>query len=228
MSSAHRAFKDSIYEQLARLGKCLSSPKRLELLDLLSQGPRTVESVASEAGVTLANASQHLRVLHGARVVETRRLGLHVEYRIANEQVGALLLAIRQLAESRVAEVRRIREDYFAARDSLESVTVDELLGRVARGEVTLVDVRPPNEHRAAHVAGAVSIPITELEDRIDELPRDGAIVAYCRGPYCVMALDAVEILRAAGFSAHRLELGIADFRSRGITLAGALGGRPA
>ncbi len=219
MSSANRRFKDAIYEQFARMGKGLAAPKRLELLDLLCQGPRTVEALANQAGLSVANASQHLRILRTARLVETQKKGLYVEYRLADEQVCRLFLSLRQLAESRITEIEQVTNAYLASRDSMEPVDADELLRRAQRGEVTVLDVRPEEEFRAGHLSGALSIPIGQLEERLEELPRRREVVAYCRGPYCVMALEAVETLRAAGFVAHRLEHGVADFRARGVAL---------
>ncbi len=219
MSSASRRFKDTIYEHFARIGKGLAAPKRLELLDLLCQGPRTVEVLAKQAGLSIANASQHLRVLRAARLVETTKKGLYVEYRLADDQVCELFLSLRQLAESRIAEVQQVTNQYLASRESMEPVEADELLRRAQSGEVTVLDVRPEEEFRAGHLAGALSIPVGQLEKRLKELPRGREVVAYCRGPYCVMALEAVETLRAAGFVAHRLEHGVADFRARGVAL---------
>jgi rhodanese-related sulfurtransferase len=216
---AHRSprdFKDGIYEQFARLGKALAAPKRLELLDLLCQGPRTVESLADHAGITIANASRHLLVLRAARLVESTKRGLYVEYRVADDDVCRFFLALRGLAESRLAEVERASREYFEGRDAMEPVEGEELLRRVKSGEVTVLDVRPVEEYRAGHIPGALSIPLGELKARLAELPRSRAVVAYCRGPYCVMAVEAVELLRRRGFRAHRLEAGVVDWRARG------------
>lgn len=219
MSPPHRRFKNAIYEQLGRIGKGLSSPKRLELLDLLSQGPRTVEALAEQIGISIANASQHLRVLRAARLVESEKKGLFVEYRLADERVGQLFILVRDLAESRLAEVDQVMTEYLGARDSMEAVPSEELLRRAERGEVTVLDVRPEQEFRAGHLEGAVSIPVDELPARLSELPEGRDVVAYCRGHYCVMAVEAVEILRAAGVPAHRIEHGVADFRAMGMPL---------
>lgn len=219
MPTAHRRFKDAIYEQFARVGKALSAPKRLELLDLLTQGPRTVEALASQTSVSVANASQHLRVLRAARLVATEKKGLYVEYRLADDGVADLFLNLRGLAESRLAEVDQVTRDFLGGRAPMEGVDGDELLRRAEVGEVTVLDVRPPEEYRAGHLAHALCVPVPELETRLAELPRDRDVVAYCRGPYCVMAIEAVEFLRAQGFTAHRIELGVAEFRARGMTL---------
>jgi rhodanese-related sulfurtransferase/DNA-binding transcriptional ArsR family regulator len=211
-----RRFKDAVYEQLARLGKAASAPKRLELLDVLSQGPRTVEALANEAGLSLANASQHLKVLRAARLVEAEKKGLYVEYRLAGDEVARFFVALRTLGESRLAEIEQVTRGYFEQRGAMEPVGGEALLRRVRRGEVTIVDVRPAEEYAAGHIPGAISIPLADLEARAKELPRDRDVVAYCRGPYCVMAADAVALLRRKGFFAHRIEQGVVDFRARG------------
>jgi rhodanese-related sulfurtransferase len=217
---SHRQFKDQIYEQLARLGKAVSAPKRLELLDLLCQGPRTVEALAQESSISVANASQHLRALRLARLVDAEKKGLYVEYRIADQDVSGFFLALRGLAESRLAEIGHVSRSYFEQRGAMEPVRGDELLRRVRNGEVTVLDVRPSEEYRAGHIPGAISIPIAELKARLKELPKGREIVAYCRGPYCVMAVEAVELLRKRGIEAHRMEQGVAEWRSRGWRLA--------
>jgi rhodanese-related sulfurtransferase len=212
----NRDFKDAIYEQLARLGKAVAAPKRLELLDLLSQGPRTVEALAEQAALSVANASQHLQVLRAARLVEAEKQGLHVEYRLAGDDVGRFFLSLRRLAEGRLAEIEVVTRSYLGAREAMETVAGDELLRRVKKGAVTVLDVRPPEEFRAGHIPGAVSIPVGELKARFKELPKHRDVVAYCRGPYCVYAMEAVELLRKKGFKAHRLKDGVLDWRSRG------------
>lgn len=217
MVLAHRRFKDAIYEQLARIGKATAAPKRLELLDLLSQGPRTVEALAEHAAITVANASQHLQVLRAARLVDARKKGLFVEYRLTDDDVGRFFLALRTVAESRLAEIERVTREYLESRGAMEAVDGEELLRRVQEGEVTVLDVRPAEEYRAGHLPGAVSIPLDELELRVRELPKRRAIVAYCRGPYCVMALEAVELLRKKGLRADRLETGVVEWRARGL-----------
>lgn len=216
MSTPHRRFKDAIYEQLARLGKAVAAPKRLELLDLLCQGPRTVEALAGEAAISIANASQHLQVLRAARLVDTEKQGLYVEYRLADDEVCRFFLALRGLAEARLAEVDQVARAYFDQRGAMEAVEGAELLRRVKSGEVTVLDVRPPEEYRAGHIPGALSIPVGELKARLKELPKDREVVAYCRGPYCVMAVEAVELLRKKGIKAHRMEQGVVDWRARG------------
>ena len=215
-AAAHRRFKDSIYEQLARIGKAVAAPKRLELLDLLSQGPRTVERLAEQAALSIANASQHLQVLRAARLIEAEKKGFYVEYRLADEQVGLFFRGMRGLAQARLAEVDQASRAYFEQRGAMEPVAGEELLRRVRKGEVTVLDVRPVEEYRAGHIPGAVSVPVDELKARMKELPKGREIVAYCRGPYCVMAVEAVELLRKKGFNAHRMEQGVVDWRARG------------
>lgn len=220
MTTPHRRFKDAIYEQFARVGKALSAPKRLELLDLLCQGPRTVEALADQASLSIANASQHLRVLRAARLVDAEKKGLYVEYRLADDDVCGFFAALRALAETRLAEVEQVTRAYFEARGAMEPVEGDELLRRVRAGEVTVLDVRPAEEYRAGHIPGALSIPVGELQSRLKELPKARDIVAYCRGPYCVMAIDAVALLRKKGYRAHRMEQGVVDWRARGWRIA--------
>ena len=222
LTIADRRFKDAIYGQFARLGKAVAAPKRLELLDLLSQGPRTVEALAGEAALSVANASQHLQILRAARLVESNKHGLFVEYRLADEGVSRFFLALRGLAESRLAEVEQVARQFVESRGGMEAVASDELLQRVRRGEVTVIDVRPVEEYRAGHLPGAISLPVADLKARLQELPRDREVVAYCRGPYCVMAVTAVALLRRRGFRAHRLEQGVADWRARGWRVARA------
>jgi len=213
-------WNDAIYQQLARIGHALASGSRLALLDLLRQGPRTVESLAQEAGLTLANASQHLKVLRQARLVEAEKRGIFVTYRVADQAVDDFCGALRGLAETRLAEVQQIARAFVAKRDDLEPVDRHLLLERVRRGEVTVLDVRPAEEYRAAHIPGAVSVPLKELEERLGSLPRDRDVVAYCRGPYCVLAPEAVKLLRARGYRAVALDDGVAEWRARGLPVA--------
>jgi rhodanese-related sulfurtransferase len=220
MKTPNRAFKDAIYEQFARIGKAVSSPKRLELLDLLCQGPRTVEILAKESSLTVANASQHLQVLRAARLVETEKEGLFVSYRLADQEVCEFFHAMRELAENRLAEVEQIKNQFLEGREGMQPVDREALLELVRKGAVTILDVRPVEEYRAGHIPGAVSVPLKELEQHFAELPQDREIVAYCRGPYCVLSINAVEMLRASGFNAIRLEEGIQDLRAMGFPIA--------
>ena len=210
------SLKTAIYEQIARIGQATASPSRLELLDLLSQGARTVEALARQTGQSVATTSHHLQVLRRARLVEARKAGLYVTYRLADPQVGRFFLDLRSLAESRLAEVQHVTRQYLEKRGAFEPVDNDELVRRVRAGEVTLIDVRPREEYVAAHIPGAISAPLAELGRRLGALPKHRDVIAYCRGPYCVMALDAVDLLRRKGFRAHRMEQGVPEWRARG------------
>ena len=210
-----RSFKDEVYGHLARIGKATSSPKRLELLELLCQAPHTVEALAAETSMSVANTSQHLQVLRAAHLVSAEKQGLHVIYR-AEEDVARFFHMFRALGHSRFAEVERVTRQFLDERGALEPVDGQELLRRVRGGEVTVLDVRPEEEYRAGHIPGALSIPVASLKKRLAELPKDREIVAYCRGPYCVMAIEAVDLLRKKGFRAHRMEQGVIEWRARG------------
>lgn len=216
MKNLGMRFKAAIYEQIARVGKAAASPGRLELLDLLAQGPRTVDALASQIGQSVANTSHHLQVLRSARLVDTEKKGLYVTYRLADPQVGEFFLQLRTLAESRLADIERVSREYLEQRGAMEAVGNDELLRRVRAGEVTVIDVRPREEYLAGHIPRALSVPLTDLKKRLGELPKSRDIAAYCRGPYCVMALDAVDFLRRKGFRAHRMEHGVPEWRARG------------
>jgi len=217
--TAGRRFKDAIYEQFARVAKALASPHRIELVDLLAQGPRTVEAVAQLTDMSLANTSQHLQVLRGAGLVEATKHGLFVTYRLADATVSDLFLGLRAVAEARLAEVERIKREFLAERDQLEAVDEGALRRRVREGDVTVIDVRPREEYEAGHIPGAVSIPLPELVRDLAKLPKKGEIVAYCRGPYCVLAIEAVGVLRRKGFRAVRLEDGVLDWTAHGFRL---------
>jgi len=217
MPSRSRQFKNDIYEQLAHIGKSLSAGPRLEILDLLCQGPRTVEVLAQQAGQSVANTSHHLQVLKRARLVEARKEGVHVTYSLAGDEVCAFFVALRGLAESRLLEIEQVTEQYLRERGLMEAVDRDALVERVKNGDVIVLDVRPPEEYEAGHIPGAISVPLADLKKKLTGLPRDREIVAYCRGPYCVLAVEAVEMLRKKGFTATRLEDGVPDWRARGL-----------
>ena len=219
MKSPNRRFKDAIYEQFSRIGKAVSSPKRLELLDLLCQGEKTVETLSRETGLTVANTSQHLQTLRTARLIEAEKEGLYVKYHLADQVVCEFFRSMRVLAENRLAEVEMIKRRFLEGREDMEPVNRNDLLKRVIEAAVTVVDVRPVEEYRAGHIPGALSVPLGQLKKLLSKLPRDQEIVAYCRGPYCVLAVQAVEMLRKQGFKAIRLEDGIQDWRAMGLTL---------
>lgn len=212
-----REVKDGLYEQFARIGKAVAHPKRIELLDLLCQGERRVEVLAQAAALSVTNASAHLRVLREARLVETRKEATRVFYRLAGESVCGLFFSLRDLAADRYAEVEMIARDYFEDRDELEPVTRDELLARADDGSVLVLDVRPTEEYEAGHIPGAMSVPLDELESRLAALPPDTEIVAYCRGPYCVLAPQALQLLRRHGYQARRLQDGLPEWRRAGL-----------
>jgi rhodanese-related sulfurtransferase/DNA-binding transcriptional ArsR family regulator len=209
---AGRARKDALFEQFARVGRALSSPKRLELIDLLAQGERTVEVLARTAGLGVTSCSAHLQALKQANVVATRRAGVRVFYRLAGPDVADLYARLREVATAHSAEAIAARDAYLGHPDS-DPVDRDELLRRAQAGEVTVLDVRPAEEYAGGHIPGAVSVPLDQLADRLADLPADGEIVAYCRGAYCVLAIDAVRMLAAHGHRARRLADGMLEWR---------------
>lgn len=214
--SAH-TFKSEIFAQFARVGKAVSSPNRLELLEFIAQGERSVEQLASMAGMSIANTSQHLRLLKSAGLVVARKAGQHVYYRMAGDAVVKLLAGLRSVAEAHIAEVEKLANEYLAHRDTLEPVPFGELLQRAKVGLVTVLDVRPAEEYAAGHLPGAINIPLPDLARRLHELPLAREIVAYCRGPYCLLSFDAVELLRAQGHKARRMKDGYPEWKSAGL-----------
>ncbi len=209
--------EDTLYEHLARIGKALASPGRLTLLALLGQAERTVERLVRAAGLAVANTSRHLQVLRSARLVEASREGSCVRYRLADAAVGRFWLALESLGRDRLAEIEQLMRDRFAGQPGVEPVTREDLCERLRKGETVLLDVRPAEEYRTAHIRGAVSVPLAELETRLRELPRSREIVAYCRGPYCLLAAQALEMLRRRGYRARRFEDGVLEWRARGL-----------
>lgn len=209
--------KQALYSEFASVARALGSQHRLEILEHLAQGERGVEALAERVGLTIANASQHLQQLRRAGLVASRRDGKFVLYRLADEAVLGLMAALSDVAERNLAEVERIRRRYFDDRDSMEPVSREELLARTRDGLVTVLDVRPPDEFAVGHLPGAVNIPLSELEPRLAELDPDHEIVAYCRGPWCVLSFEAVATLRARGFRVRRLEDGLPEWRAAGL-----------
>lgn len=207
-----RRIKDLLYEQVARIGKAASSPKRLELIELLCQGEKTVDALAREAAISMKLASAHLRELRAANLVETEKQGKYVIYRIANRQVADFWVAIHSLAEDRLVELRLVIEQMVSHPGELAPQDRDGLVRLARKGEVVVLDVRPADEYLAAHLPFARSIPLDELKQRLAELPRGKTVVAYCRGPYCLMARDAVDLLRKKGYDALRLPEGVAEW----------------
>jgi rhodanese-related sulfurtransferase/predicted transcriptional regulator len=203
--------KDALFEAIAVMGKAFASPRRLELLDLLAQASRTVDELARASNQSTANTSQHLQAMHAAGLLTRAREGTSIRYALADERVLALWLSLRDLSVAQLAEVERAARDYLG--EEVESIGRDELIARMRKGDVVLVDVRPEDEFQAGHIRGAKSIPLTELEDRLAELPTDREVVAYCRGPFCAYAHEAVRRLRTAGRQASRLEDGWPEWR---------------
>lgn len=220
MTDAHREFKDRLYGQFARLGKALANPRRLEMLELLAQGERTVDSLAHELGLSLANASQHLQALRQAALVDRRKDGLFVHYRLADPAVFELSSVVRSVAERRLAELDRLVHEHFPARGDAEPVRLGELLKRARSKRVVILDTRPAGEYIAGHIPGALSVPVDDLQRRLKELTKSRDYVAYCRGPYCIYADRAVDILRASGRRARRLAEGFPEWRLAGFPVA--------
>lgn len=215
-----RAAKDALFEGFAEVAKALGSGRRAEIVDLLAQGERSVEEVAAELDQSVANTSHHLRTLARAGLVTTRRDGTRIHYRLASERVAELWSAVRDVAESHVAGLDRLAAAYLGDRDEIEVVDRKELADRIKQGQVVVIDVRPPAEFTAGHIAGARSVPIGELRRQLKVLPSDAEVVAYCRGPYCVYADDAVRELAKRGFKAARLEDGFPEWRRAGLPVA--------
>ena len=214
-----RGYKNLLYEQFARVSKALANPHRLELVEVLMQCEYTVEALAQETGLSVANASQHLQILRIARLVETRREGVSIYYRLASQEVVTLWLALRRVGETHLAEIDRVVETYLQDRQQLQPIEADELLDRLSKDQVILLDVRPSEEYNAAHLPHARSMPVAELEARLSELPPEKEIIAYCRGPYCVFADEAIAFLQTNGYRARRLEHGIADWHALGLPI---------
>lgn len=215
MSSGN--FKQDLFTQFARVGKALSNGHRLELLEFIAQGERSVEELATVSGLTVANTSQHLQQLRHAGLVRSRKAGLKVFYSISGSDVLELFAVLRRVAERNLAEVEQLVRTYLTARDALEPLARTELLERVREGLVTVLDVRPPEEYAAGHVPGAVNIPLARLEAELGNLDREHEVVAYCRGPHCILAFEAVARLRERGFNARRLQDGFPEWRLAGL-----------
>lgn len=209
--------KHALFTQFARIGKVLGNAHRLALIEYLAQGERSVEALAKVSGLSVANTSQHLQQLRQAGLVETRREGQRIHYRLSGQDVIGLLDAIRNVATRHLAEIDQLVDTYLNTKDGMEPVPAQELVERLKRGEVTVLDVRPEEEYAAGHLPGAVNIPLAELEERLAGLPPEREVIAYCRGPYCVLSFDAVAELRRRGYRARRLEEGYPEWRSAGL-----------
>ena len=212
--------KQALFDQLARVARAFGNGKRLELLDFLAQAERTVEALAEISGLSVANTSKHLQSLRHAGLVHARRDGLHVWYRMAGEDVLEAVMALRELAGARLAEVESLVTDYLTRKDDMEPVAAAELMARINDGLVTVLDVRPEAEYAQGHLPSAVNIPLSELEKRLAHLPQEREIIAYCRGPWCVLSFDAVACLRNRGFRARRLEGGLPEWRHGGYPVS--------
>lgn len=217
MEARRREDKDLLYAQVARAGKALASGKRLQLLEVLAQGERSVEALAAATAMTVTNVSAHLQVLRQGGMVASRKHGTRVYYRLAGEDVAGLVIAMRELARRRLADVDRAAEAYLGITRDGVPVTREELRNRIQRGDVVVVDVRPAEEYAAGHIPGALSVPLDELAERVDELPLDVEVVAYCRGPLCVYSPEAVRLLRQRGHAARQLEDGFPEWRLAGL-----------
>jgi rhodanese-related sulfurtransferase/predicted transcriptional regulator len=215
------AVKSAVYQQLARVAQALASDARLHLLEYLSQTERSVDELAAMTGLSMANCSKHLQALRQAGLVMARKEGLRVYYSLAGDDVSRLLSSLRSVAEQRVAEVERLLRTWLAHRDEMEPVRAAELLERAKKGLVTVLDVRPPEEYAAGHLPGAINVPVDKLEGYLSKLPKRKEVVAYCRGPYCLMSFDAVEKLRKRGWKARRLQDGFPEWRAAGLPVVG-------
>lgn len=215
MSSGN--FKQDVYAQLARIGKALGHGNRLELLEFVAQGPRSVEELATMTRLSMANASKHLQELRRAGLVRARKEGLRVFYEVAGADVVDLLTALRDVAETRLAEVEQLLRVYISARDELEPIPARELMERARMGLVTVLDVRPPEEHVAGHLPGAINVPLSSIAGQLKRLPKGREVIAYCRGPYCLLSVDAVALLRQKGYKARRLEDGFPEWKASGL-----------
>ena len=215
----NREFKDHIYAHFSRIGKALASPTRLEILDLLCQGERTVEVLANQAHQTLANVSQHLKILKSAQLVKSSRNGNFITYQLANESVGLFWKALQHTGDVCLTEIRHVSKDFFSHTEELEAVTGKELLRRAQSGELILIDVRPLEEYNAGHIKGAISIPLDKLENELGGLKKNKLIVAYCRGPYCVLSKEAVHLLRKKGYKAYRLLDSVQDWKAKKLPI---------
>ncbi|MFC5448659.1 ArsR/SmtB family transcription factor [Paenibacillus aestuarii] len=208
-----RKWRDQIYQEFARIGKCLSSPKRLELIDILAQGPKSVEQLANMTGMSLANVSQHLQTLLESKLVRFHKKGNYVIYEIAERSVADFMVSLHRLSEKQLLEIQRLKTEILQYHKSMEPISLEELMSRMDRGDVMLLDVRPQDEYEVGHIPGAISVPIDELEKYLATLPMNVEVVAYCRGPYCFMSAQAVEIMQSKGIKASRLVEGVHEWK---------------
>ncbi len=212
-----REFKDIVFGQFARIAHAFSSPKRLEIIDILAQGERDVESLARQVDMPIANTSRHLQILKSVRLVESRREGVKIFYRLADDEVLRGYKQLQSIAEKRSIEVRAIVSQFFEDEDDIEGLSIEDLWRRIKEKNVVLIDVRPPEEYDKGHIQGAVSIPLSQLQDKLDEIPKDREVVAYCRGKYCVLSAKAMKVLRDAGYRTRRLQEGYPEWKEAGM-----------
>ncbi len=217
MSSKH--FKQDLFTQFARVGKAMSNGNRLELLEFIAQGERSVDELAKVSGLSVANTSQHLQQLRQSGLIACTKRGLKVFYRLSGNDVIDLFNSLRNVAERHLADVQQLVNTFLTVKDDLEPIPATELLDRVKHGLITVLDVRPPEEYRSGHVPGAINVPLSELEEHLSQLDTNQEVVAYCRGPHCVLAFDAVEQLRKKGITAHRMEDGFPEWKSAGLPI---------
>jgi rhodanese-related sulfurtransferase len=210
-------FKDLTYQQFANTATAFSSPKRLEIIDLLAQSEKDVETLSRQISATFANTSRHLQILKNARLVDSRRDGVRIYYRLSDEKVYNCWKGLQSLAENRVAEIREIVRDFLDERNAMNAISKEELWSRIKLNDVIVLDVRPEKEYSSGHIPGAISIPLSELRERLNEIPNDREVVAYCRGPYCVLSPEAIKILRDEGYNATRLEEGLPEWKEAGF-----------
>lgn len=210
-----RDFKDHVYRQFARIGKCLSSDKRLELLHLLSQGPKSVEKLAQATEMSVANVSRHLQVLLDANLVKFSKRGTYVIYTLASPEIADFLTSLWRISELQLADIGRVKQDFMSQHEDIHILSLDEVLAKMEEGSIMLLDVRPADEFDSGHIPGAISVPLHDLHQHLARLPKNVEIAAYCRGPYCIHSVHAVEQLQQAGFTAFRLEAGVSEWRER-------------
>ena len=212
-----REFKDLIFQQFANVATAFSSPKRLEIIDLLIQGEKDVDTLTKQISANFANTSRHLQILKNARLVDTRREGVRIFYRISDDRVFNCWKSLQLLAENHAAELKNVLKEFLEEQTAVKALSKEELLTRLQLNDVIVIDVRPEEEYKNGHIEGSVSIPLVELKDRLDEIPKDREVVAYCRGPYCVLAPEAVSLLKRKGYNAVRLEEGLPEWKAAGL-----------
>ncbi len=212
-----REFKDLIFQQFANIATAFSSPKRLEIIDLLIQGEKDVDTLTKQISANFANTSRHLQILKNARLVDTRREGVRIFYRISDDRVFNCWKSLQLLAENHAAELKNVLKEFLEEQTAVKALSKEELLTRLQLNDVIVIDVRPEEEYKNGHIEGSVSIPLVELKDRLDEIPKDREVVAYCRGPYCVLAPEAVSLLKRKGYNAVRLEEGLPEWKAAGL-----------